>query len=121
MKLMENEYGVKMDFYKRNSDISGDEETNHPLDVEESDIIQIKKKGKGMKIKDNINKADKNEEKNEENKDVEINDIDNNDIDTNNIENENNSNNIDNEDNLCIVKIGEQSSERKINEENGNN
>ena len=124
MKLMENEYGVKMDFYKRNSDISGDEETNHPLDVEEPDIIQIKKKGKGMKIKDNINKADKNEEKNEENKDVEINDIDNNDIDTNNIENENNGNNIDNidnEDNLCIVKIGEQSSERKINEENGNN
>jgi hypothetical protein len=126
MKLMENEYGVKMDFYKRNNEEFGDEETNHPLDAEESDIIQIKKKGKGIKIKENNNnKMDKNEE----NKEIEINDIDNNDIDNNNIDNDNNNNidnennndNIDNEGNLCIVKIGEQSSERKINEENENN
>ena len=118
MKLMENEYGVKMDFYKRNTDEElADEQTNHPLDADESDIIQIKKKGKPIKLKENNNKLDKNEEENKE-KDIEINDIDNNDIDNNEIKNENNSDNMDNEGNLCIVKVGEQTSERKINGEN---
>ena len=92
-----------------------DEQTNHPLDADESDIIQIKKKGKAIKLKENNNQEDKDDEEN--NKEIEINDIDNNDIDTNEIKNENN-NNIDNEENLCVVKIGEQTSERKINEEN---
>ena len=116
MKLMENEYGVKMEFYKRNKDEElFDEQTNHPLDAEESDIIQIKKKGKAIKLKENNNQEDKDDEEN--NKEIEINDIDNNDIDTNEIKNENN-NNIDNEENLCVVKIGEQTSERKINEDN---
>ena len=116
MKLMENEYGVKMEFYKRNKDEElFDEQTNQPLDADESDIIQIKKKGKAIKLKENNNQEDKDDEKN--NKEIEINDIDTNDIDTNEIKNENN-NNIDNEENLCVVKIGEQTSERKINEEN---
>ena len=116
MKLMENEYGVKMEFYKRNKDEElFDEQTNQPLDADESDIIQIKKKGKAIKLKENNNQEDKDDEEN--NKEIEINDIDNNDIDTNEIKNENN-NNIDNEENLCVVKIGEQTSERKINEDN---
>ena len=115
MKLMENEYGVKMEFYKRNTH-DDFEETNHPLDVEESDIIQIKKKGKTTKL-ENSDKSDKNEEEKKD-KEIEINDIENNDIDKNEIKNENNIDNIDNEENLCVVKIGEETSERKINEEN---
>ena len=119
MKLMENEYGVKMDFYKKNKNEEFfDEQTNHPLDEDESDIIQINKKGKSMKLKENNNKKDENDEDTKD-KEIEINDIDNNDIDTNEIKNENNDI-IDNEENLCVVKIGEQTSERKINEENAN-
>jgi len=44
MKLLENEYGIKMGYYKKDDDL-GDDETQHPLDQDEPNVIQIKKKG----------------------------------------------------------------------------
>ena len=125
MKLLENEYGIKMGYYKRNDD-SGDDETQHPLDKDESEVIQIKKKIKNKKLNNNAYK--RTEDNNEESDEIQIKDIDdnNNEIDFNNDnviinksinKNKNKDKNKEKEDdnNMCIIKIGnENSSERNI-------
>ena len=116
MKLLENEYGIKMGYYKKDDDL-GDDETQHPLDQDESNVIQIKKKRKSKILNSNLYK--KTEGNNEESDEIQIQDIDDkdNDINFNNDDN----NNKDNEDNLCIIKISdENSSERNIDNVNKN-
>ena len=119
MKLMENEYGIKMGFYKQ--DTENDDETKHPLDMEESDIIQVKKKGKQNKIKERNNLKDIYIENDNKEKEIKINNINNDDIENDN-DNENNIENVDrdNEGNLCIIKIDQNSSQRNVKEENKN-
>ena len=118
MKLMENEYGIKMGFYKTGSENgkTDDDETKHPIDMEEPDIIQVKKNRKQIKLKERNNSNDNIDN---EIKEKEIN-IDNINIDDtkNDNDNENNIDNIDrdNEGNLCIIKINENSSQRNVNE-----
>ena len=119
MKLMENEYGIKMGFYKKDNRNDDDEiendETKHPLDMDDNEVLQIKKKVKAKKQNIRLNmKPEENKEKQEQEK-IEIDDVneDENEIKENNIENGNNDEK-DNEDNLCIIKINENSSERDI-------
>ena len=123
MKLMENEYGIKMGYYKKDqvNDISN-EETKHIIDQEDSDVIQIKKKRKTEKSSENSGgsemKSLKNNDKDNEVKEI----IDN---DKNEKENENDENNIDNVDkdndgNLCVLNIAENSSERDVQDDNKN-
>ena len=119
MKLMENEYGIKMGFYKKDNRNDDDEiendETKHPLDMDDNEVLQIKKKVKAKKQNIRLNmKPEENKEKKEQEK-IEIDDVneDENEIKENNIENGNNDEK-DNEDNLCIIKINENSSERDI-------
>ena len=131
MKLMENEYGIKMGYYKKPKDDEDEIEndiTKHPLDQEDDEVIKISKKGKNI-LNLNIN-AKKSEEKKEQNgkeDNIEIKNIDDNDIYENNEENENNIiNNRNNEDedkngNECIVKVNNNSSERDFNGEKENN
>ena len=131
MKLMENEYGIKMGYYKKPKDDEDEIEndiTKHPLDQEDDEVIKISKKGKNI-LNLNIN-AKKSEEKKEQNgkeDNIEIKNIDDNDIYENNEENENNIiNNRNNEDedkngNECIVKVNNNSSERDLNGEKENN
>ena len=131
MKLMENEYGIKMGYYKKQKDDEDEIEndiTKHPLDQEDDEVIKISKKGKNI-LNLNIN-AKKSEEKKEQNgkeDNIEIKNIDDNDIYENNEENENNIiNNRNNEDedkngNECIVKVNNNSSERDLNGEKENN
>ena len=128
MKLMENEYGIKMGYYKKPKDDEDEIEndiTKHPLDQEDDEVIKISKKGKNI-LNLNIN-AKKSEEKKEQNgkeDNIEIKNIDDNDI---NEENENNIiNNRNNEEedkngNECIVKVNNNSSERDFNGEKENN
>ena len=116
MKLLENEYGIKMGYYKKDDDL-GDDETQHPLDQDESNVIQIKKKRKSKILNSNLYK--KTEGNNEESDEIQIHDIDDKDNEIN--FNNNNENNKDNEDNLCIIKISdENSSERNIDNVNKN-
>ena len=131
MKLMENEYGIKMGYYKKPKDDEDEIEndiTKHPLDQEDDEVIKISKKGKNI-LNLNIN-AKKSEEKKEQNgkeDNIEIKNIDDNDIYEINEENENNIiNNRNNEDedkngNECIVKVNNNSSERDFNGEKENN
>ena len=122
MKLMENEYGIKMGFYKRDNENINDDETKHPLDMEESDIIQVQKKGKQNKVKERNNIDNENNEIKEKEKEIKYDDINNDDIENDN-DNENNIDNVDrdNEGNLCIIKIDENfSSQRNVKEENKN-
>ena len=119
MKLMENEYGIKMGFYKKDNRNDDDEiendETKHPLDMDDNEVLQIKKKVKAKKQNIRLNmKPEENKEEKEQEK-IEIDDVneDENEIKENNIENGNNDEK-DNEDNLCIIKINENSSERDI-------
>ena len=131
MKLMENEYGIKMGYYKKPKDDEDEIEndiTKHPLDQEDDEVIKISKKGKNI-LNLNIN-AKKSEEKKEQNgkeDNIEIKNIDDNDIYENNEENENNIiNNRNNEEedkngNECIVKVNNNSSERDFNGEKENN
>ena len=123
MKLMENEYGIKMGFYKKDNRNDDDEiendETKHPLDMDDNEVLQIKKKVKAKKQNIRLNmKPEENKEKKEKEK-IEIDDVneDGNEIKENNIENGNNDEK-DNEDNLCIIKINENSSERDIDNKN---
>ena len=123
MKLMENEYGIKMGFYKKDNRNDDDEiendETKHPLDMDDNEVLQIKKKVKVKKQNIRLNmKPEENKEKKEQEK-IEIDDVneDENEIKENNIENGNNDEK-DNEDNLCIIKINENSSERDIDNKN---
>ena len=119
MKLMENEYGIKMGFYKKDNRNDDDEiendETKHPLDMDDNEVLQIKKKVKQKKqnIRLNMKPGESNGKKEQE--EIEIDDVneDENEIKENNIENGNNDEK-DNEDNLCIIKINENSSERDI-------
>ena len=119
MKLMENEYGIKMGFYKKDNRNDDDEiendETKHPLDMDDNEVLQIKKKVKAKKQNIRLNmKPEENNGKKEQDE-IEIDDVneDENEIKENNIENGNNDEK-DNEDNLCIIKINENSSERDI-------
>jgi hypothetical protein len=123
MKLMENEYGIKMGYYKKDqvNDISN-EETKHIIDQEDSDVIQIKKKRKTEKSSENSGGSEIKSLKNND-KDNEVNEII--DNDKNEKENENDENNIDNVDkdndgNLCVLNIAENSSERDVQDENKN-
>ena len=123
MKLMENEYGIKMGFYKKDKRNDDDEiendETKHPLDMDDNEVLQIKKKVKAKKQNIRLNmKPEENKEEKEQEK-IEIDDVneDENEIKENNIENGNNDEK-DNEDNLCIIKINENSSERDIDNKN---
>ena len=122
MKLMENEYGIKMGFYKKDNRNDDDEvendETKHPLDVDDNEVLQIKKKVKLKKLNIRLNmKPEENNQKKEDEK-IEIEDVKENEIKEkeNNFENSVNEGN--NEDNLCILKINENSSERDIENEN---
>ena len=116
MKLLENEYGIKMGYYKKDDDL-GDDETQHPLDQDESNVIQIKKKRKSKILNSNLYK--KTEGNNEESDEIQIHDIDDKDNEIN--FNNNDENNKDKEDNLCIIKISdENSSERNIDNVNKN-
>ena len=124
MKLLENEYGVKMGYYDRQNE---NDETKHVLDQSESEILSIKqnteqntkKKSNGMNSKKTeSDDSDKEQDKDKEEDDKEIEDLDNinNEI---NFKNEiNDINNDDNEENISVMKINENSSERKIKEEN---
>ena len=123
MKLMENEYGIKMGFYKKDNRNDDDEiendETKHPLDMDDNEVLQIKKKVKAKKQNIRLNmKPEENNGKKEQDE-IEIDDVneDENEIKENNIENGNNDEK-DNEDNLCIIKINENSSERDIDNKN---
>jgi hypothetical protein len=123
MKLMENEYGIKMGYYKKDqvNDISN-EETKHIIDQEDSDVIQIKKKRKTEKSSENSGGSEIKSLKNND-KDNEVNEII--DNDKNEKENENDENNIDNVDkdndgNLCVLNIAENSSERDVQDDNKN-
>ena len=99
MKLMENEYGVKLNYYKPNID-----ENEENQEEEDSPIIFKRKKNKKNINKNNENNNIENEPENEDEK-VE---------DKNNIENEGEKENI------CALKIKEKSSDRSINEINKN-
>ena len=124
MKLLENEYGVKMGYYDRQNE---NDETKHVLDQSESENLSIKqnteqntkKKSNGMNSKKTeSDDSDKEQDKDKEEDDKEIEDLDNinNEI---NFKNEiNDINNDDNEENISVMKINENSSERKIKEEN---
>ena len=126
MKLIENEYGVKLSYYNPNNN---NENNNYDEDDEQQPIIKIKKrKNKDSKIKDN-KKLDNNieKDKNEENNNIENNKEDNKNEDNINkdIKNEDNKNedNIINDEkdvkseDLCILKIKDYSSDRNINDE----
>ena len=127
MKLMENEYGIKMGFYKKDNRNDDDEvendETKHPLDVDDNEVLQIKKKVKPKKLNIRLNmKPEENNQKKEDEK-IEIEDVKENEIKENEIKEkennfENSVNEDNNEDNLCILKINENSSERDIENEN---
>ena len=113
MKLLENEYGIKMGYYKKDDDL-GDDETQHPLDQDEPNVIQIKKKRKSKILNSNLYK--KTEGNNEESDEIQIQDIDDKDNEINF-----NNNDENNKDNLCIIKISdENSSERNIDNVNKN-
>ena len=91
MKLIESEYGVKMNYYNPNG--------NYNLDEEGTPMIKINKNPK-VKSNDNFNKNNNignKEEDDEENYKIE------------------------NEENLCVINIKEISSERNINNANKNN
>ena len=127
MKLMENEYGIKMGFYKKDNRNDDDEvendETKHPLDVDDNEVLQIKKKVKPKKLNIRLNmKPEENNQKKEDEK-IEIEDVKENEIKENEVKEkennfENSVNEDNNEDNLCILKINENSSERDIENEN---
>ena len=127
MKLMENEYGIKMGFYKKDNRNDDDEvendETKHPLDVDDNEVLQIKKKVKLKKLNIRLNmKPEENNQKKEDEK-IEIEDVKENEIKENEVKEkennfENSVNEDNNEDNLCILKINENSSERDIENEN---
>ena len=73
MKLMENEYGIKMGFYKKDNRNDDDEvendETKHPLDVDDNEVLQIKKKVKPKKLNIRLNmKPEENNQKKEQEK-----------------------------------------------------
>ena len=123
MKLMENEYGIKMGFYKKDNRNDDDEiendETKHPLDMDDNEVLQIKKKVKQKKQNIRLNMKPEESNGKKEQEEIEIDDVneDENEIKENNIENGNNDEK-DNEDNLCIIKINENSSERDIDNKN---
>ena len=91
MKLIENEYGIKMKYYNPNID----ENDNNIMDEEQSPIIKIKKKRNSKQNKNN-------NIENQEN------------IDDNNEDNDKNNENGGNE-NLAVLKVNNYSSERNIN------
>ena len=91
MKLIESEYGVKMNYYNPND--------NYNLDEEGTPMIKI---SKNLKVKSNEN-FNKNNNIGNKKEDDEEND-----------KNEN-------EENLCVINIKEISSERNINNANKNN
>ena len=98
MKLIENEYGIKLGYYNPNTDPNNNDNN---LNEEEEPIIKIKKK------RDIIQKDDENEEEKEE-------DDDNNE---DNIEN-GKGNNDDKSENISVLKVQDYSSKRKMNIKN---
>ena len=91
MKLIESEYGVKMNYYNPNG--------NYNLDEEGTPMIKI---SKNLKVKSNDNFNKNNNIGNKEEDDEE-------------------NYKIENEENLCVINIKEISSERNINNANKNN
>ena len=91
MKLIESEYGVKMNYYNPNG--------NYNLDEEGTPMIKI---SKNLKVKSNENFNKNNNIGNKEEDDEE-------------------NYKIENEENLCVINIKENSSERIINNANKNN
>ena len=101
MKLIESEYGIKLNYYNPNTDKAGDDE-----DDEGTPIIRIKKKK-------NKNKFESKNPMNDD--DIEDNDI--NKEETNNNEKEENKEKKEKKENICVLKVNDNSSERKINED----
>lgn len=96
MKLIESEYGVKLNYYKPE-----DEDNNNQDDEENTPIIRVKKKKNANRVKKDININDEETEKEKV---------------------ENNKNNKDNKDgNACVIKINDYSSSRSINKEENKN
>lgn len=128
MKLLENEYGIKMGYYQRNKEeeeATGNEYTTHPLDKDDSEILQIKNKEKTKILNLKINKQSesKNENNGKEENDIKLEDVNNNEIYMdNNINNDNKMDNddINNDGNLCMVKINNNTSERELKNDNQN-
>lgn len=93
MKLIENEYGVKLNYYKPELD-----DNNIQDDDEETPIIKVRKKKNPNRLKNEnkINDEETGEEKQENNKDNK-------------------------EGNICVIKVNENSSSRSINREENKN
>ena len=101
MKLIENEYGVKLSYYNPNLD------NTNMLDDEEAPIIRIKKKNNRNKNnieKDEEEDVDNDMEKEEENNNIEV-----------------NKKMKERYENKCSLKVKENSSERIIKDEENNN
>ena len=92
MKLIENEYGVKLNFYQPEKDKNENDD-----DEEEEQILTVKKK---------VKKKKKTMEKKEDEEDKKVGDEDDNEKE-------------DKRGNLCALKVKDSSSERKMNENTG--
>ena len=93
MKLIENEYGVKLNYYKPE-----DEENNQEQDEDEEKLIRVRKKKNPNRRNNNFNINNETTEKEKE------------------------ENNKDNKDgNICIIKVNDYSSSRPINKEKNKN
>ena len=88
MKLIENEYGVKLNYYKPEN-----EDNNNQDDDENIPIIRVKKKKNANRVKNDIKIKDEETEK----------------------EKEKDNNNKDG--NICVIKVNDYSSSRSINKE----
>ena len=113
MKLIENEYGIKLSYYNQNEEeeekkILGDNEEN-----EGESVINIVKKKRNMKI---INESENvlNDDNNEENVDKKIHNSLRIDIDKKPKERKAEEIKIGNKENLCVLNIQNNSSDRKI-------
>ena len=114
MKLIENEYGIKLSYYNQNEEeeeekkILGDNEEN-----EGESVINIVKKKRNMKI---INESENvlNDDNNEENVDKKIHNSLRIDIDKKPKERKPEEIKIGNKENLCVLNIQNNSSDRNI-------
>ena len=113
MKLIENEYGIKLSYYNQNEEeeekkILGDNEEN-----EGESVINIVKKKRNMKI---INESENvlNDDNNEENVDKKIHNSLRIDIDKKPKERKAEEIKIGNKENLCVLNIQNNSSDRNI-------
>ena len=92
MKLIESEYGVKLNYYKP------EDEENNNQDEDEEKLIRVRKKKNPNRVKNDININDEETEKGKE------------------------ENNKDNKDrNICVIKVNDYSSSRPINKEENKN